>query len=176
MRNLIYFLITNIVILGFTACTSSKEKQLKFIQENEQKLLSTATQNIQNNTTANELTKAYEQYAINNLDDKHSAEFLFKSAEIHTALKQYNEAIANYQTIQDKFKQFDKVEESLFLQAFVYENYLQNTVKAKDLYREFIQKYPSHELVDDAQASINFIDKGLTPDEIVKQFEAKRTP
>jgi len=168
-------LLLGVILLGLgTSCTSSKEKQLQLIKENEKKLFSAPMQNVQQNGVAAELIKTYETYAEENGKDSKSPEFLFKAAELNTALGKYNDAIKNYQTIQQKFTSYNKAAESLFLEAFVYENHLQNTVKAKDIYRQFIQKYPNHELTDDAKASINFIEKGLSPEEIVKQFEAQR--
>ena len=46
---------------------------------------------------------------------------------------------------------------------------LKNLGKASDSYKEFISKYPNHELTDDATASLKFL--GKTPEEMVKEFE-----
>ena len=58
-----------------------------------------------------------------------------------------------------------------FLKAFIYDNNLKDIKKARTAYSDFIQKYPKHELTDDAMISMDNL--GKTPEQIVKEFELK---
>ena len=81
------------------------------------------------------------------------------------------QAIQYFHRVNNDFVNYEKAPLSMFLEAFVYETQLFDTQKAGEIYKEFIVKYPKHELADDAQASINNL--GKTPEELVKEFEAK---
>jgi len=43
--------------------------------------------------------------------------------------------------------------------------------RAKDIYTEFLKRFPKSNLADDAQASIDNL--GKTPEELMKSFEHK---
>jgi outer membrane protein assembly factor BamD (BamD/ComL family) len=59
----------------------------------------------------------------------------------------------------------------MFMQAYVYENSLQDYGKAKTVYTEFIRKYPESELVEDARISIRNL--GKSPEEILESLLKK---
>jgi TolA-binding protein len=104
-------------------------------------------------------------------NDKKSPEYLFKAAQLAVALKKYEHAIEHYNAIEKDYKDHEKAPVSLFLKAFAYDNYLNDDAKAKETYELFIQKYPSHELVKDAQFSLQNI--GKSDAELIKEFEAR---
>jgi hypothetical protein len=57
--------------------------------------------------------------------------------------------------------------------AFTYENTLGNIGKANEFYTKFLDKYPDHELADDARTAIKFL--GKSPEEMVREFEKMST-
>ncbi len=127
-----------------------------------------------------ERTKHYKTAVSSYLDyaealptDAKTPGYLFQAAELQRTLKQYPEAIKSYEKIYNDHSDHAKAAQSLFLMGFSYENDLKDLDKAKELYNEFLQKYPKHELADDVQFSISNL--GKTPEEIIKQFE-KNTP
>jgi tetratricopeptide (TPR) repeat protein len=123
-------------------------------------------------TSANMLIEGYVKYADQYPNDKESADFVFKAAEISLGLNQGPTALALYSKVYKDFPDFEKRPYSLFLQAFVFENNLGKLEEAKVIYEQFIADYPDHPMADDAQYSLDNL--GKSPDELIKEFEAKQ--
>ncbi len=121
---------------------------------------------------ANAVAKAYEDYLSAHPKGKNAAEYLFKSAEIYRSLRQFDKAVAAYQTINSNFTSYEKAPHSLFLLGFSYENDLKDTAKAKEVYEQFVKKYPDHELSDDVKFSLTHL--GQSPEQIIEEFEKKK--
>jgi len=80
-------------------------------------------------------------------------------------------AIELFDRLMVEYPDYEKVPECLFMKAFIYDNNLQEYDKAKEVYLEFLEKYPDDEFADDARASINNLGKSL--EEIIREFEEK---
>lgn len=115
--------------------------------------------------------RAYEAFAAQKAGDAKTPEYLFKAAEIQRSLKNFKKAIQNYETILDKYTDYEKTPHSMFLLGFIYENDLQDNEKAKEIYEKFLAKHPEHELADDVKFSLDNL--GISPEEIIKRFEEK---
>ncbi len=87
------------------------------------------------------------------------------------SIKATNKALFYFNKLQNNFPDYKNTPYSVFLQAFLYESQMNDTAKAREYYNLFISKYPNHNLVKDAKASINMLGKDLN--EIIKEFEAK---
>jgi TolA-binding protein len=96
---------------------------------------------------------------------------IFKSAEIATATKQYPQALAYYQTIEEKYTSYSLYKESLFLQASLLDNFINDDAKAKVVYEKLIAKYPSSSYANDAKFAIANL--GKTDEELHKEFMKK---
>ena len=118
---------------------------------------------------ASETVEVYLAFVDRYTDDELTPEYLFKAADLLRALRKSEEALRYYQQICDDFPDFDKVPHSLFLQGFVYENDLKDMAKAEAKYKEFLSKYPDHDLADDVEFSLQYL--GKSPEDIIKQFE-----
>ena len=103
---------------------------------------------------AQELIQAYENYANVYPDDSLAPEYLYKSGEIAMNLQMSGRAVGSFQKILNNYPDFDKAALCIFLQAFIYENQMQQYDESRKLYREFLEKYPEHELAEDALVSI----------------------
>ncbi|MBT4401208.1 MAG: tetratricopeptide repeat protein, partial [Bacteroidetes bacterium] len=114
---------------------------------------------------------AYENYANALPEDTISAEYLYRAAEIAMNLQMAGRAIEYYQRILNNFPDFDKRSYCLFLEAFVYENQMQQYETAEKLYLEFIEKYPDHPLADDAEVSVQNMGKSL--EELIQSWESQ---
>jgi TolA-binding protein len=71
----------------------------------------------------------------------------------------------------DIYPNHKRTPEALFYKAFVYDNQLNDDVKAGEVYREYLEKYPNHEYASSADASIKNL--GKSDEDLVREFEAK---
>jgi outer membrane protein assembly factor BamD (BamD/ComL family) len=124
-----------------------------------------------NNVTAGLAIQAYSDFAGNFPDDSLSPDYLFKAAEIATATQQYPQALTYYKTITDKYPQFKLNKESLYLQGYLLDNFLNDDAKAKLIYEQVITKYPASSYASDAKAAINNL--GKSDEELIKEFKKK---
>jgi outer membrane protein assembly factor BamD (BamD/ComL family) len=123
------------------------------------------------NITAGQALLAYSEYYNNYPKDSITPDYLFKAGEIATAIQQYPQALGYYQTIVEKYPEYKLVQESLFLQASLLDNYLNQDEKAKVAYEQLIQKYPKSIYYNDAKAAINNL--GKSDEQLIKEFKKK---
>ncbi len=97
--------------------------------------------------------------------------FLFKAAEIATATGQYPQAYEYYEKITKNYPAYKMIQESLYLQAYLLDNFLNNDEKAKSVYEEIIQKYPDSNFAKDSKDAIYNL--GKTDEQIIKEFQKK---
>jgi tetratricopeptide (TPR) repeat protein len=120
---------------------------------------------------ANITVTAYDNFVKNFPDDSLDADFLFKAGEISTANQQYKQALIYYETITKKYADYKYAPESLYLQGYLLDNFLNDDAKAKIIYEEVIVKYPSLPYAKDAKAAINNL--GKSDEDLIKEFEKK---
>jgi TolA-binding protein len=121
--------------------------------------------------TASLAVGAYSEFVRLYPNDSLSPDFIFKSGEISTANQQYKQALMYYETITTKYPSFKLAPESLYLQAYLLDNFLNDEVRAKAIYEAVIAKYPSMPYASDAKAAIKNL--GKTDEELIKEFEKK---
>lgn len=81
-----------------------------------------------------------------------------------------NKAVQLYYNVGEKMPDHPKAPTALFMQAFIYENDLQDMEKAKAAYELFLERYPNDpDYADDAQTALKLL--GKSPEEIIRQFE-----
>ena len=157
-------------ILLIVACGPGKEKKQAHIKELEKALFSDKS-TIIDKKKSEEMITAYMEYVKEFPKDTISAVFMFKAASIQMNNGQPDKSIENFNQVIKEFPDFNKIEECYFLKGFVFENYLKDFASAKKSYNEFLTKFPKSDLADDAQVSIE--NMGLTPEQIMRKFEAK---
>jgi TolA-binding protein len=116
--------------------------------------------------------KLYDEFAMHFPKHPKSPDFLFKAGDISSSLNFSQPAILYFKRVTDNYPDYDKTPFALFLQAFVYENQLNDTAGARKIYNEVIAKYPQHQVAEDAKASLNHL--GKTPEQIIAEFEKKK--
>ncbi len=124
-----------------------------------------------NNETSILAIKAYSDYAMFFPKDSLAPDCLFKAGQIATAAKKYKQALALYQSITSKYPDFKYASESLYLQGFLLDNFMNDDAGAKIIYEEIIAKYPNTTLARDSQAAINNL--GKTDEQIIEEFQKK---
>ena len=117
------------------------------------------------------LLAAYLDYTGMFKDSSSAPVYMFKAAELALGLNKVQQSLELFNRIIYQYPDFEKVPESLFLMGFIYENNLQNFGKAKEIYENFLQRFPDHEFADDAALSIQNL--GKSPEELVREFERK---
>jgi outer membrane protein assembly factor BamD (BamD/ComL family) len=123
------------------------------------------------NTMATTAIQAYTDFVGYFPTDTLSPDFLFKAGEIATAAKKYKQALSHYQNITTNYPYFKHVKESLYLQGFLYDNFLNDETAAKTIYQEVIAKYPNTNYAKDAEAAINNL--GKTDEQLIEEFKKK---
>jgi tetratricopeptide (TPR) repeat protein len=164
---LIFFLI---VTLG--ACRSDREKLINDIATGEAKLFSDTVKSL-NIEESNNVLNNYIVFADKFKDDTLAASYLFKAGDLANGLRRPKEAIAIFERLRTSFPDYRKSAAALFMQGFIYETAMGDKEKAKEKYKEFIDKYPNHNLTASAQASLDQLNSNLTDEELIKSFEAK---
>jgi outer membrane protein assembly factor BamD (BamD/ComL family) len=122
-------------------------------------------------STALLAVQTYSDYAKFYPNDTISPDYLFKAAEISTGLKKYKQSLEFYQTITSKYPSFKYIKESLYLQAFLLDNFLNDDAGAKTIYEEVISKYPDSNYAKDAKSAIGNL--GKTDEQLIQEFQKK---
>ncbi len=159
--------LASLVVLVF-ACTNKQDQQYSEIKTLEEEVYS---MKMLDKAKGTQLIDAYVEFAKEHPSDTVSGEFLFKAGEIAMNLKMASQALLYYDKVIANYPDYDKVAESLFLKAFIYENQLSDLVNAEKYYKEFIIKYPNHTLRKDADASLKYL--GKSPEELIQIFQEK---
>ncbi len=160
------FTLTVMVVLLAAACQSPKQKAIDNIQQMENELF--GEDGTLDRTRVDDLINVYINYADTYPDDTLAPAYLFKAGDIAMNTNRANQAITCYSSIIDKYPEYPKLPEALFLEAYVYENNLGRLDKARSLYEEFLSKYPDNEFADDARVSLKYL--GKTPEELIEIF------
>jgi outer membrane protein assembly factor BamD (BamD/ComL family) len=115
--------------------------------------------------------RAYIAYANKFPQDTLSANYIFKAAEVASAIKMSQPAVEYFDRFITEYPEHPKAATALFLKAFVLENDLNKYGEATAAYNLVIQKYPNTSFARDAAACIQ--NMGKTTEELIKEFEKK---
>jgi TolA-binding protein len=121
--------------------------------------------------TAHELVAAYLDFAEKQKESPEAPEYLYKAADLSLNLNDAKQSLDLYNRIIYQYPDFKKTPECLFLMGYIYENFFQELGKAKEIYEQFLAKYPNHDFADDARVSIENL--GKSPEELIRSFEEK---
>lgn len=123
------------------------------------------------NSLAFEAIKLYKQFADSFPDEKAAPGYLFNAANVSIGIRQYIQAINFLERIKQHFPDYEKSPESLFLMAFIYDNYLDQKGRAREIYEEVIATYPQHKFASDAKEVIKTLE--MSDEELIKMFQEK---
>jgi outer membrane protein assembly factor BamD (BamD/ComL family) len=151
-----------------TGNPTAKKEQLELIRKLEKEMHASTTLNAELGKSA---VQQYLKYAALYPEDSVSADFLFKGGEVATAIQAYPNALHCYEMITTSYPTFVYARESLYLQGYLFDNFMNDDAKAKKIYEQFLAKYSSGNYVTDAKAAITNL--GKTDEELIKEFEKK---
>lgn len=146
-----FALIISCCVFLFFSCQDEQAKIKSSIDELTQAMQEEAYPSQENMEKVIEL---YDEYISKYPDSEESFTYMELKAKYLSANNQQEEAIEAYDDLIQKYPEDERSAEALFMQAFIFENYLFDKTKAKEKYSDFLKHYPNHELADDAVFSI----------------------
>jgi outer membrane protein assembly factor BamD (BamD/ComL family) len=170
MKNKSYLILLLIPFL-FAGCGPSRDKSAKTILAMEKRLFSPQSTSF-DKAKWDSLINLYESFSKNFPNDSLVPGYTFNAANISMNTGNGQKALALFDQIITRYPNYSKAPLCLFFKGYVYENLEHDLGKAKEIYLQFIEKYPNNEFVSAAQASIQNL--GKSPEQMVKEFEERR--
>jgi len=158
------------VILLVSSCGTSKERSEEKIASMEERLFN--SENGFSKAGADSLIQLYQDFAAAYPNDSLSPTYLFKAASVAMNLQDGSTALELFDRIRESYPDYDRAPLCLFFKGYVQENLMGDIDKARETYQLFIDTYPDHDFVDDAQASINNL--GKSPEQMIREFEEQQ--
>lgn len=120
-----------------------------------------------------EAIATFSKYAEENSEAADAPEYLFKAIEISINTKQEaQQSIDLVNRLVTNYPEFDKDPVALFMLAtFVYDEQMHDLDKARETYQQVVDNYPDSPFAADAAIAITQL--GMTPEELIKMFEAQ---
>lgn len=153
-----------LLLLLLAACGSGRQSSEKKIDEMDKKLAADFQV-----TLAADLSDAYETYLKQYPQSPKAKEYLFKLATLYVNLREGAKAISCFDKFMSQYPDDALTPHCLFTKALTYDTVLGDKTKAAETYRQFLEKYPSHELSDDAGNALLLLQNPL---ELIRSFEA----
>jgi len=158
-----------ITVMILSACSPSRERMEKKIIAEEKRLFD--SEKGFSKAGVDSLVVLYLDFAETYPSDSLAPEYLFKASTMKMNMGNGEDAIRLYEQFMQDYPGHQKAPLCLFFVGYVQENVLGNLGKAKEVYLEFIGKYPDHDFADDARIAIENL--GKTPEQMIREFEEK---
>ena len=159
-----------IIVLFIASCSPSRDKSVKNIAAMEKRLFSPQSTSF-DKAKWDSLISMYEAFCKRFSEDSLVPGYTFSAANIAMNTGNGQKALTLFEQIINKYPHYSKAPLCLFFKGYVYENLQHDLTKAKEIYLQFIEKYPNNEFVPAAQSSIQNL--GKTPEQMVREFEEK---
>lgn len=163
-------LFLTLTLLVFAGCGPSKDKRVIRIADMEKRLFSPESFSF-NKESADSLVDMYVKYIEKYPKDTLSPSFLFKAANLKMNSDDAAGAISFFDRYLNEYPEAPKASMCFFFKGFIYENMMRDLDQAREIYLQFIEKYPNDEFVDDARMSL--MNLGKTPEMLIREFEQK---
>ena len=161
-----------------SSCTSqevTKDDLLQTIQEQEATLKAANSDAMKNEEAAKTLVKNSILFADRFPDDKMAPAVLFKAADVSRGLGDFEQAIDLWGEVIEVYPEYEKTPEALFHQGFIMDKDVGDKNSAIAYYEAFLSTYPTHPLAKDVALLKQLLQMDKSPEELVKEFEQKRT-
>jgi len=132
----------------------------------------------------NDATNKYDSEVSNNFigtcemhglllpEDPASPDLLYEAARTAGYIRSFPMAVYLYEWVYTRYPEYPKASQALFMMAFTYDNEMGMADKARELYGEFLQKYPSDDFADDAQVLLQNL--GKSEEEVLKTLQQEQ--
>ena len=152
------------------AGTPSASRLKKDIKALEKKLAAQPAGQL-DTVAARQLVAQTEVLFANYPTDEATGALLFRAADVARSTGDFEKAIVLWGQVNRQYPNYERAAEAIFLQGFSADQDLRDLGRAKRFYRYFIQKYPEHELVKDANLLLSYIESDKSPEDLIKLFE-----
>jgi outer membrane protein assembly factor BamD (BamD/ComL family) len=158
------------IIILVSGCNFVHNRRVRNINKMEKKL----NKLLMNDTaTVSALVVKYEDFAKKYPNDSLSPEFLFRAGGICLNAGKTLKALELYKSVAFKFPGSKWTPYSVFMQAFVEDNYLRDFDIAKIHYQQVVAGYPNHPLADDAVQALEYL--GKSAEEMLKEIRIEKS-
>ena len=154
-----------------TACGPSRDKSAKTITSLENRLYAMSASGF-DKVKADSLLADYESFIRHFPDDTLTMKYTFKAANLCMNMGDGTKSIDLFDKYIKNYPDSPKAAVSMFFKGYIYENQVKNLDKAKEIYLQFIEKYPNNEFAKDARIALQNL--GKSPEEIIKEFEERQ--
>lgn len=117
---------------------------------------------------ANDFITGASVYALISPDGDQAPDLLYKAAETARTVQAFSKAIELYDWLLERYPDFEKVSQAMFLKAFTLDNDLRRLDEARRIYEDFLATYPQDDFADDAKFLLDNL--GKTDEEIIQSF------
>ena len=165
MKKTLKLMVFALLALGMLACGENAKKITVEELREAQTVLFNENGSL-NEKEAPKVAEKYCRFVKQNPGDTAAVKWLYHAMEIQVMLKDSKKSIEIGNQLLEQYPQSKWAPQTLLtLGAFVYNDQLNDTANAHIMFQRLIDDYPSSDLVDDAQKSIEYL--GLSPDEIM---------
>ena len=170
MKNSILF-IALMAIFAVVGCNRNPKTSLDDVKKAEEAMFN-ADMTTNQDAVAGAIA-TFSKYVEDNPEAIEAADVLFKAVEVSVNTRQDpQQSIGLVNKLVTDYPKFDKNPVALFMLAtFVYDEQLGDLDKARETYQQVIDNYPESPFAKDAEISITQL--GMTPEELIKMFEAQ---
>ncbi len=141
------------------------------IEELKQDIYMDSTQTRVNPNKARKLVDLHLLHASLLPDSPKSPQFLYDTYEIANSVRMFREAATATEKLYKDYPEHSKAPTAMFLTGYLYENELRDLDKAKDIYSDFITKYPDNEFTKSAQFALDNL--GKPADQLLEELRKK---
>ncbi len=85
-------------------------------------------------------------------------------------LRDFNNAISAYSSVIDKFSGSEQEAQAQFMIGYIYANILGDKLKAEENYKNFLTKYPNHELAPSVKFELDYLGKDINEIDVLKHI------
>jgi TolA-binding protein len=142
------------LILSLIALFSCSDPKADLIKEIDTLSTVMKAEDFPSEENMNKIVGLYNLYLLTYPEDELALNYMELKAKYLSANNDYAGAIKAYDDIIAKFPEGNRKADALFMQAFIYEDNMLDLGSAEAKYQSFIEQYPKHELVHDAQFAI----------------------
>ena len=125
-----------------------------------------------NRSAALQFVDVAEAQALSDPCNPKSPDYLYRAGEIARSIRTLPKALGIYDWILEEYPDFIKTPTVYFLKGFILENNVEDKDGARQMYRQFIDKYPDHEMADGARFLLENLDK--SDEQILEILEEKQ--